>query len=302
MPLSPLYGHSALQARFGSAIERGTLPGSLLLHGPAGVGKQRLALWLGQRLLCTGQGQLPCGACQSCRFALAGTHPDLHWIFPRPRPKDSDHSAAEIEADYADAIAGRMEANGLYAPPSGSEGIFVATVRAVVHAAALSPAVAHRKVFVIGDAERMVSQEGADQAANAFLKLLEEPPENTNLILTTSEPGALLPTIRSRVIAVRVPRFTEGEMRGFLADEAVRARLATLSLPAGVDDLLRLADGLDADHFQVVEQVELVDQGAELRLELRARDDPDLWAAGQNADLFEAEFGRPLVPVATEVV
>ena len=46
----------------------------------------------------------------------------------------------------------------------------------------------------------------------------------------------------------------------------------------------------------------MVDQGAELRLELRARDDPDLWAAGQNADLFEAEFGRPLVPVATEVV
>ena len=66
--------------------------------------------------------------------------------------------------------------------------------------------------------------------------------------------------------------------------------------------LLRVAEGLDADHFQVVEQVELVDHGDELRLELRARDDPDLWTAGQNADLFEAEFGRPLVPVATEVV
>ena len=66
--------------------------------------------------------------------------------------------------------------------------------------------------------------------------------------------------------------------------------------------LLRVAEGLDADHFQVVEQVELADDGDELRLELRARDDPDLWAAGQNADLFEAEFGRPLVPVATEVV
>jgi exopolyphosphatase/guanosine-5'-triphosphate,3'-diphosphate pyrophosphatase len=66
--------------------------------------------------------------------------------------------------------------------------------------------------------------------------------------------------------------------------------------------LLRLADGLDADHFQVVEAAEVVDEGSELRLELRARDDPDLWSAGQNTDLFEAEFGRPLVPVATEVV
>jgi exopolyphosphatase/guanosine-5'-triphosphate,3'-diphosphate pyrophosphatase len=66
--------------------------------------------------------------------------------------------------------------------------------------------------------------------------------------------------------------------------------------------LLRVAEGLDADHFQVVEAAEVVDEGSELRLELRARDDPDLWSAGQNTDLFEAEFGRPLVPVATEVV
>jgi exopolyphosphatase / guanosine-5'-triphosphate,3'-diphosphate pyrophosphatase len=77
------------------------------------------------------------------------------------------------------------------------------------------------------------------------------------------------------------------------ADRTVVRRLAAL---------LRVAEGLDADHFQVVEQVEVVDEGPRLRLELRARDDPDLWAAGQNADLFEAEFGRRLVPVATEVV
>jgi hypothetical protein len=66
--------------------------------------------------------------------------------------------------------------------------------------------------------------------------------------------------------------------------------------------LLRVAEGLDADHFQVVEEVRVVDEGPRLRLELRARDDPDLWAAGQNAELFQAEFGRQLVPVATEVV
>ena len=76
------------------------------------------------------------------------------------------------------------------------------------------------------------------------------------------------------------------------AERAVVRRLAAL---------LRVAEGLDADHFQVVEEVEVVDDGAALRLELRARDDPDLWAAGQNADLFEVEFGRSLVPVATEV-
>ncbi|HET6748671.1 MAG TPA: HD domain-containing protein, partial [Actinomycetes bacterium] len=68
--------------------------------------------------------------------------------------------------------------------------------------------------------------------------------------------------------------------------------------------LLRVADGLDADHFQVVEKVLVVDDGPSLRLELHARDVPDLdvWAAEQNADLFRQEFGRGLQPVATEVV
>jgi exopolyphosphatase/guanosine-5'-triphosphate,3'-diphosphate pyrophosphatase len=67
--------------------------------------------------------------------------------------------------------------------------------------------------------------------------------------------------------------------------------------------LLRLADGLDADHFQVVEEVTVVDRGDHVRLELRARDAPDLdmWAAERNGDLFELEFGRRIEPVAVEV-
>jgi exopolyphosphatase / guanosine-5'-triphosphate,3'-diphosphate pyrophosphatase len=79
------------------------------------------------------------------------------------------------------------------------------------------------------------------------------------------------------------------------ADRALVRRLAAM---------LRVADGLDADHFQVVEEVRVVEEGDALRLELRARDVPDLdvWAAEQNADLFEQELGRRLQPVATEVV
>ncbi len=241
----PLFGHAAVRRRLESAADRGALPASLLLHGPAGIGKQRLALWLAQRLLCGAPAGAarPCGECQHCRYAAAGTHPDLHWIFPRPRLKDSDAGAEEVAADYGEAIAERMAAVGLYPPPAGTEGIYVSTVRALVREAALAPAMAARKAFVIGDAERMVSQEGADQAANAFLKLLEEPPANTNIILTSSEPGALLPTIRSRVIAVRVPRLTDAEVGEFLDHEIVRARLDELSLPAGRDERLRLAHG-----------------------------------------------------------
>lgn len=189
------------------------------------MGKQRLALWLAQYLLCENAGKdgatEPCGSCQQCRYASRGTNPDIHWFFPRPRLKDGDASAEEIEADLREAIDERLETGGIWAAASGSTGIYVATVQALIKRIALRPALAHHQVFIIGAADRMVSQEGADQAANAFLKVLEEPPPNTTLILTTSEPGALLPTIRSRVVTVRVPPVSADDMDAFLRDSTV---------------------------------------------------------------------------------
>ena len=181
MPIVPLFGHADVRARLADARARGALPASILFHGPRGVGKQRLALWLGQLLLCASPGREPCGECQHCRFMEELRHPDLAWFFPRPRLKDSDPDLDDVRDDYAEAIAQRVSDDGLYAPPSGSEGIFIATVRALVQQGALSPAIGKRKVFVVGDAERMVPQEGSEQAANAFLKLLEEPPEDTTV-------------------------------------------------------------------------------------------------------------------------
>lgn len=243
MPIAPLYGHASLKKVFRESARRGSLPASLLLHGPAGAGKQRLALWIGQMLLCQGASEKPCGECRSCRYATELSHPDLHWFFPRPRPKDSDPSADEVREDLREAIAERLANGGLYAPPSGNEGIYVASVRALVHTAAMAPAIGSRKVFVVGDAERMVAQEGAEFAANAFLKLLEEPPADTTIILTSSEPGALLPTIRSRVASIRVPCLSDDEMREFLADPIVTKAIGKEDLPKSADQRLGLAAG-----------------------------------------------------------
>lgn len=221
MQIIDLYGHESLRERLSESVGAGTLPSSLLFQGPRGVGKQRLALWLAERLLCT-QEDAPCGKCTACRYVRTLTHPDLHWVFPRPRLKDADPDKEQVRDDYAEAIAERVENLGLYAAPSGSEGIYVATVRSLVQRAAMSPAMARRKVIIVGDAERMVPQEGADMAANAFLKLLEEPPADTTIILTSSEPGALLPTVRSRVISVRVPLVPDAAVRAFVENLAVK--------------------------------------------------------------------------------
>ncbi|MBL0172932.1 MAG: hypothetical protein IPP90_19945 [Gemmatimonadaceae bacterium] len=230
----PVFGHHALRQRLAASWHAGRLPSSLLFVGRRGVGKQRLALWLGQLLICeraTADGlEEPCGECQQCRYGNRGQHPDLHWFFPRPRLKDGDPTPDDVNADLGDAIAERMAADGLWAPSLGSEGIHVATVRALVQQAAVRPAMASRAVFVVGDAERMVPQEGAEFAANAFLKLLEEPSRSTTLILTSSEPGALLPTIRSRVVTMRVPPIGRVDVEAFLADVAVQRRLSAITL------------------------------------------------------------------------
>ncbi|MHB8839462.1 MAG: hypothetical protein ACYC7F_10985 [Gemmatimonadaceae bacterium] len=238
LPLLPLIGHHPLRDRLAAQWRAGRLPASMLLHGPEGVGKQRLALWLGQMMLCTGE-SAPCGECQACRYALGGQHPDLHWIFPRPRLRD-DPGPDEVKEDLDQAIADRLKEHGLYARPGGTEGIFVYVGRMLVQQASLSPALGRRKVFVIGDAERMVPQASSPEAANAFLKLLEEPPATVTFILTSSEPASLLPTIRSRVVAFRVPRLGDADLRQFIAAPEVRAALG----PGGSDDeRLRLCEG-----------------------------------------------------------
>jgi DNA polymerase-3 subunit delta' len=241
VPIIDLYGHDQLRARLSESIRAGTLPSSLLLMGPRGVGKQRLALWLAEHLLCTEENS-PCGTCRACRYVRDLTHPDLHWVFPRPRLKDSDPDLEQVRGDYAEATAERAGNNGLYAAPSGTEGIYVATVRSLVQRAVMSPAMGNRKVFIVGDAERMVPQEGADMAANAFLKLLEEPPADTTIILTSSEPGALLPTIRSRVVAVRVPLVPDAAVRAFVENPEVKKALDKEG-KSGIAERVRAAAG-----------------------------------------------------------
>ena len=255
MSLIPLFGHDGLRERVRSAVVRGSLPNSLLIEGPRGIGKQRLALWMAQLLLCqSADSERPCGQCQSCHYAAALVHPDLLWFFPRPR-KEGDVEPAEVLEDYREAIAERLQRGGLYAPPSGMEGIFIGAVRALVKTASVSPTIGRRKVFVIGDAERMVPQEGTEQAANAFLKLLEEPPADTTIILTSSEPGALLPTIRSRLVALRAQPVGDDAVRQFIRHKDVAGALDAGSLPTSENDRVLLAAGAPGRLLDAAERV-----------------------------------------------
>ncbi len=222
MPLHPLYGHEGIRNRLAGAIASGRLPQGLLFEGPRGVGKQRLALWVGQLLLCERRGERePCGQCRSCRLALALQHPDLHWFVPvevSRRAADADKQVDLVEEALGEAMAARRN-QPLHEATSGLASHGIASVRLLLRRLALSPAMGPRKVFVVGDAERLVPQQGAEAAANALLKALEEPPASTVFLLTASEPEALLPTILSRVVRVRLARLPDSVVASFAQNE-----------------------------------------------------------------------------------
>ena len=232
--LAPVAGHAQLRSALGDAFVRGELSSALLLHGPTGIGKQRLGLWLAQRIVCDqSTDSEPCGNCRHCRLALSLQHPDIHWFFPLARPKSSggpDKLADTLEEARAAELASRREEPWRAAVPGELAGIYLAQVQTLRRMAMSRPAMARTKVFLIGDAEHLVPQEASTEAANALLKVLEEPPADTVFIVTASDPDELLPTIRSRLTPIRVQplpiELVENTIVDAIGAERTAARLA----------------------------------------------------------------------------
>jgi DNA polymerase-3 subunit delta' len=187
------------------------------------------------------------------------THPDLHWVMPvlRPKAADSEKQVEELGEAISAVIAERRE-RPLYQAPDGMGGHFLATARVLQRRAALTPVEGSRKVFLVAEADRLVPQDANPEAANALLKLLEEPPANSQFILTVVDPNRLLPTIRSRAVTLRLGRLPDDELRSFLLTHlglegsALEERVAAaagsigraISLGAEVNRALRAAEEL----------------------------------------------------------
>tara|TARA_R110002049_G_scaffold157266_1_gene322295 strand:- start:2224 stop:3252 length:1029 start_codon:yes stop_codon:yes gene_type:complete len=150
------------------------MPHALLFAGPPGVGKRDLADALAARLLCVqpaADGQA-CGQCATCALRRAGNHPDLFVIEP---PENDTQGEGDVKA------------------PRRSGQIVIDQIRALTESLSVTGHQSARRVVVVEPAEAMNVY-----TANALLKLLEEPPTGCVLILVSSLPRRLLPTIRSR--------------------------------------------------------------------------------------------------------
>jgi DNA polymerase-3 subunit delta' len=199
------------------ALRDGKLPQVLLLTGTVGAGKQRLALWLAQLAVCQHPGLEPCGSCRACRLVDSLSHPDVHWFVPVARSKASDPEKQIEEASQAIAqVMEERRSQPLYRPADGMAIHGIATVRLLQRRAALTPVEGGKRIVIVGEADRLVPQESSPEAANALLKLLEEPPPGSMFILTTVDPGLMLPTVRSRSVPVRLGRLSDDDIRSFL--------------------------------------------------------------------------------------
>jgi DNA polymerase-3 subunit delta' len=182
----------------------GGAPQVLLLIGPASIGKTTLALDLAAGLLCAaGDDEArPCHACRACRLVASGTHQDLHRLAPEG--------------------AGRQVRIGDPGDPEPG------TVRHLIRELARLPVEGRRRVAVIEGAHRM-----NEDAQNALLKTLEEPPAGATLILCADEPERLLPTVRSRAATLRLGPLGIRSIEGLLAEHGIdpprAARLARLA-------------------------------------------------------------------------
>lgn len=196
MPWHSVRGHDSVVDDLRQALAGGRFPHALFFVGPDGVGKRTFALRLAQALLCDRVPETaldPCGVCPGCLQVLAGTHPDVLQV----------------------------------ARPDEKHELPIRVIRQLCLDLGLKPMRGARRVAIVDDADDL-----NDEAANAFLKTLEEPPAGSTLILIGTSAETQLDTILSRCRVVRFNPVPERELAAVLLEQKVTA---------DPDEALRLA-------------------------------------------------------------
>lgn len=220
------------QETLAAFVNGGRFPHALLLEGPEGSGRRTFAREIAAALFCRGEHK-PCGSCNQCRKVLEQNHPDVEYY-----GGDGSRRSFHIDA-----------------------------IRQLRQNAWLLPGEAPCRVCVLCGAENMT-----DQAQNALLKILEEPPEHTVFILTAENRAMLLPTILSRVQTIRLEPLTPAEILPVLRERCPDQPGEKLEWAAETADTIGQALALLADeslqkHAQLAQRMlELLCNGSEYDL------------------------------------
>lgn len=201
-----IIGHEDIVRHFKSSIELGKVSHAYILHGEKGVGKKTLANVVAKSLQCESGNPDPCGECKSCLQVESNNQPDIIWL---KQEKPNVISVDEIRSQIVNDID-------------------------------LKPYSSRYKIYIIPDAQMM-----NQQAQNALLKTLEEPPEYAIIILLTNNVDKFLPTILSRCIVLNFKPVQPLEMIEYLEEqlsiEKDKAKFCTDFAQGNLGKAVRLA-------------------------------------------------------------
>ncbi len=229
-------GLDEVKVKLRRTVSSERIPHAQLFHGPEGSGKLALALAYSRYILCTDRSEKDaCGKCPSCIKFAKLAHPDLHFVFPA--------SAKESESKMEDKLEiwrGALLANPYMNQFSwynmigleNKQGIIAAAESvSIIRKLGMKAYESDHKIMIIWLPERMNRT-----SANRLLKIIEEPPAGTVFLMVTESVDDLLPTILSRTQMIRIPRFSDDQVKSVL-----------LGLPGStaekVADITRRANG-----------------------------------------------------------
>ena len=175
-----IYGHEQIKEHLQNAIRLNKVSHAYIFNGPMGSGKKMTAGIFAETLQCERHGQEPCGTCHSCIQSESGNQPDIIWVHhEKPGSIGVD--------DVREQVIGDMQSK---------------------------PYSSRYKIYIIDEAEKLTQQ-----AQNALLKTLEEPPEYAVIIILTTNLETLLPTILSRCVVLNMKPVKDEQIKSFLMKE-----------------------------------------------------------------------------------
>ena len=243
-----LLGHEAAEAVLLQAYRSGRLPHAWLFSGPRGIGKATLAFRFARFLFAEGAAAGGLFAVPPTSLAVAPEHPVFR------RVSSGGHADLLVVERSVDPKRKKLRSE-----------IVVDDTRAIAGFLRLTPAEGAWRVVIVDGADMMNRN-----AANALLKILEEPPQKALLLLVSDNPGRLLPTIRSRCRILALKPLADTEVREALArrpdlaagDRAVLAQLAEGSIGRGLDLAAAGGLGLYRSLVRLIEGLPTLDGGA----------------------------------------
>jgi len=209
-------GNQELKQRLLALVRDDRTPHALMLFGPQGTGKIALAIAMAQYLACSDrQDNDSCGKCPSCIKFEKLVHPDLHFVFPVV--KTGSGSAPPVSDDYTEVwretlLSDYFLTENQWYEALGAENkqgiINVKESESIIRKLGFKPYESDYRMMIIWLPEKM-----NQPAANKLLKLIEEPPPRTLILMISEHTDRILPTILSRTQLLHVPPFSDSMIR-----------------------------------------------------------------------------------------